>query len=113
MVKKKSRASASRAKGAKKGASKGTKKRVASRKTMPTRRLSLAAQETSGALDVKKLKDDLGRAIVKLDDRINKGDPAKGLSETRSAFSRWIMEIDNTVCVGADGPCGDTMLIGS
>jgi hypothetical protein len=64
-------------------------------------------------LDVKKLKDDLGRAITKLDDRISKGDPAKGLPETRDAFARWIMEIENTVCVGAGGPCGDDMFIGS
>jgi hypothetical protein len=36
-----------------------------------------------------------------------------GLSDTRDAFARWIMEIDTTVCVGASGPCGDDMFIGS
>jgi hypothetical protein len=62
---------------------------------------------------VKQLKADLGRAIETINYRINTGDPAKKLSETRDAFARWIMEIDNTVCIGAGGPCGDTMLIGS
>jgi hypothetical protein len=109
VVKKKSRASASRAKGAKKGA----KKSAVKRRTTTTRAGVTAAQEASQGLDVKKLKEDLGRAIATLDDRISNKDPTKGLYETRDAFSRWIMEIDTTVCVGTSGPCGDDMIIGS
>jgi len=109
VVKKKSRAAASRAKGAKKGA----KKSAVKRRTTPTRTEITATQELPDGLDVKKLKDDLGLAIISLDERISKKDPAKGLVETRDAFARWIMEIETTVCVGANGPCGDDMIIGS
>ena len=109
MAKKKSRGSASRAKGAKKGA----KKSAAKRRTPTTRAGITAAQEVSQGLDVKKLKDDLGRAIASIDERIGKKDPAKGLPETRAAFARWIMEIEETVCVGVGGPCGTDMIIGS
>lgn len=103
MVKKKSRASASRAKGAKKSAVKRAKSPA---------RVTSAAPKRQG-LDVKKLKEDLGKAIKHLDDRIGKRGPEMGLSDTRDAFARWIMEIDTTVCVGASGPCGDDMFIGS
>jgi hypothetical protein len=113
VVKKKSRASASRAKGAKKGTTKGARKSAAKRRKPATRAGIATAQETSEGLNVKKLKDDLGRAIAKLDDRISKGDSASGLPETRQAFARWIDEIETTMCVGVNGPCGDDMIFGS
>ena len=109
MVKKKSRASASRAKGSKKGA----KKSAVKRRTTTRRAGVTAAQELSQGLNVKKLKDDLGRAIASLDDRISKKDPATGLAETRAAFAGWIDQIETTICVGVNGPCGDDMIIGS
>jgi hypothetical protein len=113
VVKKKARASGSRAKGAKKGAMKGARKSSVRRRKTASRGGAIASQELSAGLNVKKLRDDLGRAIAKLDERINKGDPAKNLPETRTAFARWIDEIETTVCVGASGPCGDDMIIGS
>ena len=113
MVKKKSRASASRAKGAKKGATKGAKKSAVKRRKTATRAGVATAQEVPTGLNVKKLKDDLGGVIRKLDERISKGDTAKGLPETREAFARWAMEIETTMCVGTNGPCGDDMIFGS
>ena len=105
MAKKKSRASASRAKGAKKGAKKSAVKRAKSGTSAP-------APKRQG-LDVKKLKDDLGKAIKHLDDRISKRGPGPGVAETRDLFARWIMDIETTVCVPVNGPCGEDMFIGS
>ena len=75
-------------------------------------RTVVAYQTPDDALDVKQLKSDLQLAIQRLNVRIEKGELTKGLSQTRDAFSRWTMEIDDVVCTG-DGPCGNDMFIGS
>ena len=103
---------ASRAKGAKKGATKGAKKSVVKRTKTPTR-ATLAAQEPREGLDVKKLKMDLQLAIDTLQRRIDEGDAAKRLPETRDLFRSWVMGIEQTVCADINGPCGDAMFIGS
>jgi hypothetical protein len=114
VVKKKSRASASRAKGAKKGAAKGAKKSAVKRGKPATRAGITAAQETREGLDVKKLRTDLDRAMDHLRRRIEEGDTNKALSATIDLFGRWGMEIDQTICVPAGGgSCGDDMFIGS
>ena len=110
---KKTRASASRAKGAKKGATKGAKKSAVKRTKTPKRAAFSAYQEPREGLDVKKLKTDLQRAIETLQRRIDQGDPAKRLPETRALFVSWVTGIDETVCVDIDGGCGDDMFFGS
>lgn len=102
----------SRAKGAKKSAPKGTKKSAVKRTKRSTRADSLAYQTRMG-LDVKKLKDDLQKAIDVLQRRIDQGDPANRLPETRDLFRNWVMGIESTVCADISGPCGDDMFIGS
>ncbi len=109
----KSRASASRAKGAKKGATKGVKKSAVKRKKTPARAALASLQETPEGLDVKKLRKDIDGIVAKLQKRIDAGDPAKRLPETRDAFMRWAVDIDETVCVAPDGPCGPDMFVGS
>jgi hypothetical protein len=110
----KPRGSASRAKSAKKsGAKKGAKKSTA-RAKKPSGSRTVAYQTPDDALDVKQLKSNLQLAIQRLNVRIEKGELTKGLAQTRDAFSRWTMEIDNVVCTGTgDGPCGNDMFIGS
>jgi hypothetical protein len=109
VVKKKSRASASRAKGAKKGAKKPTVRR---RKTT-TRGAGTTAQELREGLDVKKLRLDLKKAIDTLQRRIEQGDKAERLEETRTLFLEWVNGIERTVCVDISGPCGEDMFFGS
>jgi len=100
------RASAGRAKSTKKSArTSGVKRTTTSR--------ALTAPVAPKGINIKKLKKDLEGAIVKLRQRADRGDTTRGLSETQDVFRRWVMDIDSTVCTGADGPCGDTMLIGS
>ena len=110
---KKTRASASRAKSAKKGATKGAKKSAVKRTKTPKRAAFSAYQEPREGLDVKKLKTDLQRAIETLQRRIEQGDPAKRLPETRELFVSWVTDIDQTVCVDIDGGCGEDMFFGS
>ena len=113
----KSRASASRAKGAKKGTKKGTKKgakkSAVKRRKTPTRATLASVQEMREGLDVKKLRLDLQLAIATLQRRIEQGDAAKGLPETRELFLSWVHGIEQTVCADVNGPCGQDMFIGS
>jgi hypothetical protein len=112
VVKKKSRASASRAKGAKKGATKGAKKSAVKR-AKTRAKATLAGPELREGLDVKKLRLDLQKAIDTLQRRIEQGDKTGGLPETAELFMHCVDGIERIVCVGADGPCGEDMFIGS
>jgi hypothetical protein len=112
----KSRASASRAKGAKKGVKKSAKKSAVKRGKTPTRAtLGYVQEPPPEGLDVKKLRLDLQRAIDTLQRRIEQGDPARRLPETRALFLSWVEGIDGTICSdpSPSGPCGEDMFFGS
>lgn len=109
----KSRASASRAKGAKKGVKKGAKTSAVKRRKTTARATKVAVQEPREGLDVRKLRSDLQLAIETLQRRIEQGDPAKRLPETRELFLSWVNGIEQTVCADVNGPCGQDMFIGS
>lgn len=111
MVKKKSRASTSRARGAKKVAPKRAKKSTV--KSKASTRRALATSQVREGLDVKKLRDDLQKAITVLQRRIDQGDPALRLPETRDLFKDWVRDIEATVCADVNGPCGSDMFVGS
>jgi hypothetical protein len=113
VVKKKSRASASRVKGKKKGPSKGARKSAVKRAKAGAK-ATLAGQEPREGLDVKKLQGDLDRAIDHLKLRIAEGDTNDKLLPTIDLFGQWKREILATVCIPVGGgSCGDDMFIGS
>jgi hypothetical protein len=104
----KSRASASRAKSTKKGARTSAVKRT----TMAGSRAPAARKRRNGT-DLKKLRKDLERAVANLGQRTARGETDASLYAAQEVFSRWMRDIDDTVCVGAAGPCGSSMFIGS
>ena len=113
MVKKKSRASASRAKGAKKGSSRGARKSAVKR-VKTGAKATLAGQPPREGLDVKKLQGDLDRAIEHLKLRIAEGDTNDKLPATIDLFGQWKKEILANVCIPVGGgSCGNDMFIGS
>ena len=114
---KKTRASASRAKGAKKGATKGAKKSVVKRTKKPVGSKSMTTGGLKGLLpsgfDLKKLRDDIATAQEALTRHLPKTDPQKQrLETTRMALDRWSVDI-SSMCGASDEdePCGTAMVI--
>jgi hypothetical protein len=102
-----SRKPASRAKGTKKSV-KRAKKSAASK---PKALAAKSAKQVPPSLDLKKLRDDIGKAKEALAKRLPGADPEKAqkLTATQAKLGQWELDIDS-ICVG-DEPCGTVMVI--